>query len=246
MLIQQLRREFRAAYYDSYLGLTWKLVLPIVPVSVYVALQYAGIFHSTDDMPRVLYIVIGFTFWSLLSTVLTNTLNRLEFQGGLLKKVNVPLPVIYFSGIGQILFDFLVRSAFLLCVLLYYHEHLKLNFLLLPVLALPFFMFSFGLGVLLSFFLVFFKDLRHFISLFISYGIYASGVIFPAPKEGPLKKIFENNPIYILMEDTRHLLLGKPIENLELLIVLFAISILVFLFALNRTYLFEERIVEYL
>lgn len=246
MLKQQIRREFSSAYRDSYLGLAWKLLLPVLPVSVYVLLQYYGIFHSTSEMPRVLYIVIGFTFWSFLSSVMTNTMNRLESQSTLLRKVNVPLCVVYFSGVGQILFDFLVRSVFLILVLLYYNQYLSLHLLWLPVLIIPFFMLSFGLGVLLSFFIIFVRDLRHIVTVLLTYGVYMSGVIFPAPEVTFLKKIFEWNPIYILIDDTRRIILGMQPLNIQFFWIWCVFALVLFVFSLHRSYLLEERVTEYL
>src|SRR5688572_27430079 len=64
--------NFKASYRQSFLGIIWKIILPLVPVVVYVILQLLGLLRQNSSMAPALYVVIGMTFWQLFaSSILT-------------------------------------------------------------------------------------------------------------------------------------------------------------------------------
>jgi len=117
------------------------------------------------------------------------------------------------------------------------------GWLLLPVLGLPFVIFGFGLGILLSFFSVFSSDVKNITTIVIRYGLFLSAVIFPLPTAGFVGAIVACNPLYHMIENTRNLLVHGFLPNPTGYSACIALAAGVFLFALKKTCAMENRLV---
>ena len=117
------------------------------------------------------------------------------------------------------------------------------SWLLIPVIALPLLIFGAGIGILFSFFAVFSKDVHNVTTVLIRYGLFASAVIFPLPMDGAIGTIIGFNPMYHMVDGTRHLLVGQPLPHPLAYTVCVLAGLLVFLFAIKKTCSMEERLV---
>lgn len=240
---QYVRRDFVASYRGTFLGFFWKLILPLVPISVYIALHLLGVFSAATAMPRPLYVAVGLTLWELWAQTLLVCLNRLNSESSLLKKVRVPLSVVYLTGIGQILFDSLVRMGLLAVLLVIFEIPFSWSWLLLPILVLPLFLFGAGLGIFLSFFAVFSRDVNNVTTVVIRYGLFASAVIFPLPMQGTIGTAVRLNPLYHLVDGTRTLLVRQTLPHPLAYGICLIAALGIFLLAAKKTCSMEERLV---
>jgi len=243
LIWQYFRRDFVSSYRGTFLGVLWRIILPLVPASVYIVLQHLGVFSEVVDMPRALYVASGLAFWTLWSSSLSVTMNRPDSQSYLIKKVKVPLAVVYLTGMGQVLFDFALQMGLVIVLMLAYRTGLGWNWLLLPVLFLPVAMFGFGLGLLLSFFNPFVRDLKNVVVIILRYGLFASAVVFPLPMHGWVRLVVTANPMYHFIEGSRQILvrgdLNHPVAYFAWTTAAFAILA----FALKKIYSVEHRLV---
>ena len=243
LIWQYFRRDFVASYRGTLLGVAWKIILPLVPLSIYVFLYLVGVFRREVGMNAALYVVAGMTFWSLWAEVLSVTLNRLTSQANMVKKMKVPMMVVYLTGLGQVLFDTLVRFALLTVILILCAEQLSPWCLLMPIMALPFLFFAFGLGILLSFFAVFTRDVTNVVGIIVRYGVFVSAVIFPLPMDGRIGRIIMWNPMFHLVENTRSVIVTGSLTTPRAYAVCSVVALLLCAFAVKKACSMEERLV---
>ncbi len=244
LIWQYIRRDFVASYRGTALGVLWRIIMPLVPPSVYIFLHLLGVFRAGTGMPRALYVVAGISFWDLWATTISVTLNRLSSQAAMVKKAKVPLIVVYVTGIGQILFDAMVRFTLLVILLLAFGMPFHWTWLAIPLLAAPFVIFGFGLGVFLSFFAAFTKDVSNAVVIVIRYGLFASAVIFPLPMKGIVGRVILYNPMYHLIENTRHLIVFGRLVTPQSYWICLIIAFIIFVFTMKKTCSLEERLVS--
>jgi lipopolysaccharide transport system permease protein len=239
-------KNFRASYEQSFLRIVWKVILPLVPVSVYVALQFAGVLRGTTEMPKVLYVVVGMTYWQLFSSSLVAVMNAPQRDSAMLKKMSLPFVLFYISNVGEVVFDYLIRTLLIWCLLLYLGTGFQVSWLVLPLLFIPFVLFATGVGIFLSFFSIFFGDVKNIVDIFIRYGLFVSGVIFPIPYTTGFGSILLYNPVYVLIDSLRNYLVLGSLTNFNIVLGIFALIVLLIVFVLKRLYSLEPRLREFL
>ncbi|MCG2799839.1 MAG: ABC transporter permease, partial [Cellulomonas sp.] len=113
-----VRREIRAKYKDSALGLVWTLVRPLVMLVIYYVAVGKFLQASRNIPGFAVYIFAGLTAWGLFSDLVTNATASIVNNGGLVKKVYLPREIFPLSAAGSALFTFAVQLAILVVAML--------------------------------------------------------------------------------------------------------------------------------
>jgi lipopolysaccharide transport system permease protein len=180
------KKDFFSQYKQSGLGLLWSLILPIIPVSAYLFLGYLRVLDVRGAMPFPVYIITGMTFWLLMRDGIISGMGAIQQEKSILTKINTPLIVVILSRYGSVCANTLLRLVFLIFILFFYKIVPSLNIILIPFVLLPLICFGFGLGILLGIFNSASSDIANVSNMFLTYGMFASSVIFPMPTEGIL------------------------------------------------------------
>ncbi len=107
-------RNLRSAYRQSALGYLWIVLPPIATMLLWVYLNWTktlAIGHT--DIPYPIYVLTGTMLWQVFSDAIFCPINQLNASRSLISKVRLPHEAILISGLGVILFNFLVRLALL-------------------------------------------------------------------------------------------------------------------------------------
>jgi lipopolysaccharide transport system permease protein len=195
------KKDFFSQYKNSGMGLIWSLIMPIIPVSAYLFLGYLRVLDVRGAMPFPVYIISGMTFWQLLREGITSGMGAIQQNKDVLAKINMPFIVVILSRYGSVCANALIRLVFLSIVLFFYNLIPGPNIILIPLVLLPFVCFGMGLGIFLGIFNSANNDVGNVTNIFLTYGMFASSVIFPMPTEG-LLGLFNNLNIF------NHLIVG--------------------------------------
>ncbi len=239
-------KHFKASYQKSFLRVLWMILMPLIPVSVYIMLQQFGLLRGASETPKVIYVVVGMTFWQLFSNSLQYSMTAAAKEKAMLKKINMPFVLFHIAAMGRVIFDYLVRIVLIWVLLLGFDVSFNINWLLLPLMLVPLMMLGFTVGMFLSLFSVYFNDVENLTNIFIRYGLFASGVIFPVPKVGLLADILNMNPIFILLDNMRSLLVFSEFTNLNYFMLTIVLSVFMLIYTLKKLYVLESRMREYL
>jgi len=240
------QKNFKASYQQSFLRILWKIILPLVPVSVYVVLQELGLLKGNAEMPRVIYVVIGMTFWQLFSASLSSAMNAPEKEKAMLKKINIPFILFYLSALGTVIFDYLVRVVLIWALLIIFKTPFSLIWFTLPFLFIPLALLGSTLGIFISFFSVFVGDIKNIVDICLRYGLFASGVLFPLPSTGMLVQILNYNPVYIFLDNLRQLIVFSEFSSLKYFSIAFIGLLVATIVIFKKLYTLESRLREFL
>ncbi|HTJ74357.1 MAG TPA: ABC transporter permease [Acidimicrobiales bacterium] len=178
-------RELRGKYKRSVLGWTWSLLNPLATMLIFTVV-FA--FFLKVDPPRghpsglkvfALFLLGGLLPWNFLSNGMSGSMGALIGNSNLIKKVFFPREVLVASNVASWVVSFLLELG-VLAVALLVSGHMVLPWLV-PALLLVVIQTAFvlGVGLVLSVLNVYFRDVQHFIGIFLQIWFYATPIVYP-------------------------------------------------------------------
>jgi ABC-type polysaccharide/polyol phosphate export permease len=154
------RREVRARYKGSVLGLLWSLVTPLVMMGAY-TLVFSVLFtvFPIDHYPA--FLLTGLAVWVFFAGGLQAGTASVVANAGLLKKVAFPRAIVPLSTLTSHLVTFGVMVLVLVPVNLALVPETRTTMALLPVLLVALVVFTAGAALALSALNVYFRDVEH-------------------------------------------------------------------------------------
>ena len=182
LLAEMTRRDLTDRYSGQILGASWALIHPLATIAVF--LFIFGVVFSTKvttvDIPadHTVYMLSGLIPWLVASEVLSRAPSVIASQAALVKQVVFPLEVLPMKMVAATLPTMLIGFGGLICYVLLRFGTLPWSFLLLPLLAVVFYVFLSGVAFLLASVSIFFRDLKDLVSLYLLLGLYLAPIFY--------------------------------------------------------------------
>ncbi len=109
------RRDLRAKYKGSLLGVAWSLANPLLLMGIYVVV-FSLLWKAVDIPHYPLFLLCGLAVWVFFSASLTSAARSMLDYAELIKKVRFPRQLVAFSVVGTHLVGFVVMLAVLIVV----------------------------------------------------------------------------------------------------------------------------------
>jgi lipopolysaccharide transport system permease protein len=234
-------RNLKASYRQTALGFTWSIIRPVVPITAYVLLATLRVIASTDDMPRTVYISLGFTTWYLCVGLIKGPMKAIKSQKSILRSSQYPLIAIIAASLAQLVFETTVRIVLIVIIIF--------GFGLVPSLWSPIALLilavgclgALGIGIIAVVLNAAYPDISDVINITLRYGTFLSGVIFPIPDRGYWLRVL--NPFYTLVDSVRSSIIHGTINVDPIPFTLTMLgSILIFIFSIRLLYRMEPHL----
>jgi ABC-2 type transport system permease protein len=199
-----VKREIKARYKDSSLGLVWSLARPLIQLLIYYFAigQILGAARNTPDF--AIFVFTGLTTWGLFSEIVSGSTGSILGNGGLVKKVYLPREIFPLSTVGGAMFNFLVQLVvLLLAIVVLAHFPFGVNLLLAPLSVVMLVVFATAVGLVLSAINVYLRDTQHFVEIALLVLFWASPIVYPftfvnqALHGNWLEQLYLANPVTI-------------------------------------------------
>jgi lipopolysaccharide transport system permease protein len=174
-------RDISVRYKQTVLGVLWAVLQPVATMVIFSFIfnRMAGI-ESGDGTPYPIFLYTGQLFWQYFSGTLTSASQSLLDNAGLVQKVYFPRLVLPATAATTGLVDFVIASAILGGMMVWYGFIPSwFGVLALPVLLLTSILCAMGLGMFLAAINVKYRDVRHALPFCISILMYITPVIYP-------------------------------------------------------------------
>lgn len=245
-LLVSVRGQVASTYSQDVFGLFWSLVMPVIPMTVYMILAHVKVFNTVDSIPFVFYITSGMLVWLMMAEVIRKIMLSLKQEKAVLVTTNYPAIVAMAMRAGEVLNDTLIRLVVFFGVVFWFGIDISLQGVILFFLMLIFsFFIAFAIGVLLSVLDIVYQDTRRLVDIFLRYGIFVSSVIFPFPTDGVLGAINSFNVVNTCVTATRFLFISADIDVLTVFLTLVS-GVLLVLFSFKVLYVVEYRLRAYI
>jgi len=251
-------RELRGRYKRSALGWTWSLLNPLSTVIVF-SIVFAfflkidpPVGHPSGLHNFAMFLLCGLLPFNYLANSMNGSLDSLLSNSNLIRKVYFPREVLVVSTIGALLVTFLVELAVLGVILLLFGNMILPWIPMVLLLVAIQTVFVLGIGLMLSVFNVYFRDVKHFIGIALQALFYSAPIVYPirfveeaaTRTSFPLLRVYELNPLVRFVDAYRAVLydLRFPALSDVVYVSLWAVAMLALgLFVFNRL---DRRLAE--
>jgi lipopolysaccharide transport system permease protein len=184
--------------------------MPFVTMGTFLILNISGIINLGNlPVPYPIYGLLSISLWNLFTTGITQATSSLEGAKTIVSRINLSKSAIVVAAFLQVLIDFSVRIIILSLIYLFYRQLPPLSLFLLPILIIPIFWLTLGLGFLTALFQVVIKDTIQFVTVFINLAILLLPIMYPLPKNGILASINKYNPMVYILTVPRDLIINN-------------------------------------
>lgn len=178
-------RELRGKYKRSLLGWAWSLLNPLATMVIF-TLVFAFVLKvklPPGDPSGIrffaFFLLAGLLPWNFLSSTMSGSMGSLIGNANLIKKVYFPREVLVASSVASWLVSFLIELGVLALALLVAGYFVVPWLVPLIGLVVVQSVFVLGLGLLLSVLNVYFRDVQHFVGIFLQIWFYATPIVYP-------------------------------------------------------------------
>jgi lipopolysaccharide transport system permease protein len=197
-------RDLSARYRQSLLGYVWAFLPPIASTATFVLLNRSGVLSGGDSrIPYPAFVMIGMFLWQVFADAIASPSATVNAARAMLSKINFPRESILLSGLLLVLFNFLIRTALLIPVFVYYR--------IVPPASAPLALFGvaalvcagFSLGLLLTPAGILYTDVGNGLTIALTFWMLFTPVVYTPPSHGALAAVARMNPISPLILATR-------------------------------------------
>lgn len=199
-------KEIKARYKDSYLGIVWSLMRPIVQLAIYY-LFIGQVLGAARSIPNFAIFIFGnLVLWTLLNDTISNGTKSILTNGGLVKKIYLPREIFPITAWGSAMFNFLIQFAVLLaaCALFgAFPLHWELLYVIPALLIVTLYGVAFGLAF--AAINVYLRDTEHLVEIALMLFFWASPILYSiafahnALQGGILEFLYISNPATIAL-----------------------------------------------
>lgn len=224
LLIELVSRDVKVKYRRSVLGLMWSVLNPLLMMLVITAV-FSSIFKfNVENFPA--YYLTGSLIFGFVSESTSGSCSSIIDGASLIKKVYIPK---YIFPLEKILFAF-VNALFSLIAVAIVLVILKVpvtwTIILFPIPMIYTFVFCVGLGLILSTLNVFFRDIGHLWSVWITAWMYLTPIIYPVDiLPDFMKTVILFNPLYYYVDYFRQVILYGTVPGIEANLLCCALSL---------------------
>jgi lipopolysaccharide transport system permease protein len=236
LLLKLIWRDVVGRYRGSLIGLLWSFVTPLIMLAVY-TFVFTYVFQARwnvgEGEPRALFALVlfsGLMLHGLLAEVLNRSPSIIINNVNYVKKVVFPLELLPIVILGAALFHFAINVGVMLLAMLLMGMPLHATILLYPLVVLPLVPLTLGLGWGLAALGVFVRDIGQLIGIVTTILLFLSPIFFPLDALPPLlQKLLVLNPLTIIIENARNVLLWGEMPNWGALMIYSVVALAVFL-----------------
>jgi lipopolysaccharide transport system permease protein len=229
-------RDIKVRYKQTVLGGLWAILQPLIGTVVFGVLFTRVVSIRSNDCPYPLFAYSGLVCWTFFANALQLSSNSLAGSASLIGKTYFPRILIPLGTILALMLDMLIGFALMALLLVCYRWHVTLALLWLPIFMIGSFVAASGMGLLLSAWVVRYRDVRYVVPFFVQIAFFVTPVVYPVSyvPSGWLRILVGLNPMTGMVEGTRHAVLGVPLSwalicsSTAVSVLLFAVGLYVF------------------
>ncbi|MEG0691595.1 MAG: ABC transporter permease [Oscillospiraceae bacterium] len=227
-LQQMIARDIKKKYYKSVLGLLWTILNPLLMMLV-ITIVFSTLFkRNIGNYP--VYYMCGSLLFGFNSGSTTQSLHSMIANSALLRKIYVPKYMFVLSPIAVNLVNLFFSLIALFVVMLVTGLPFTSYLLLIPIPIVLITIFTTGVSLILSTYGVFFRDLDHLYSVFVTAWMYLTPIFYPIsiiPKK--FLFLFELNPLYHFVNIFRDLVYSGVMPSQKNLLIAVCYASITFL-----------------
>jgi ABC-2 type transport system permease protein len=206
LLSELVRTDFKLRYQGSVLGYAWSLLKPLFMFLI-LYLVFAVVFKLGDSIPNFpIYLLLGIVLWGFFTEMTQQSLVSIVGRGDLIRKIRIPRWMIIVSASVGALINLGLNLIVVMVFAFISGMDLLATGILLPIFIFEIYIFSLGLGLLLSALYVKYRDVSYIWDVFLQAGFYATPILYPLSliTNTTVQKLIFLNPLAQAIQGARN------------------------------------------
>lgn len=224
LLKTNIKKEIRGKYKNSFLGVLWSFLNPLLQIAVY-ALVFPFILKNTQDN-YVIFLCCGLIPWAFFSTTISRSAFTMVENGNIIKKVYFPREILPISVVTSETVNFLISTIIIIVFVIFGGIGLSKYIMLYPIVLLAQYLLLIAISLILSSISIYIRDLQHLIGVALQLLFYAAPIVY-TPESIPeqFKWILKCNPMTYIISGYRNIFYNQTMIELKPLLILIGCSV---------------------
>ncbi|MEB3355884.1 MAG: ABC transporter permease [Synechococcales bacterium] len=204
---QLTKREIAAQYRESFLGIAWALIPPIVTAAGLTFASNAKVINvGATDIPYPAYVMFSMVLWQTFSECIMLPMQKVGAAKMMLAKIHFSREALIISAVGQVLFNFAFKLLLIIGMFLWFRIPVTPSILIAPVALIHLIVLGIAVGTLLAPLNALYQDFQRMMQLAIATWLFLTPVVYPPPQgDGFFGLLVKLNPVSPLLVTTREL-----------------------------------------
>jgi lipopolysaccharide transport system permease protein len=199
-------RDLSAQYRQSFLGIFWAFVPPIVAALGLTLASKAQVLNiGATDIPYPAYVMFSMALWQTFVESLNGPILAVVAAKPMLARINFPREAIILAQLGQVGFNFAIKLILIVGLFLWFRIPVAGTVVLAPVALVHLIALGTATGLLLAPLGALYEDVTRGLTLAISAWLFFTPVIYPPPQAGLFAQVVRWNPVTPLLGTIREL-----------------------------------------
>lgn len=219
LLKNNVKKEIRGKYKNSFLGILWSFLNPLLQILVY-AIVFPLILRNTQEN-YVIFVCCGLIPWSFWATTINRSTYTLIENGDIIKKVYFPREILPISIVTSEAVNFLISTIIILGFVIFGGLGISKYIIFYPLILLAQYLLLIAISFIVSSITVYFRDLQHLIGVALQLLFYAAPVVYSAENipEG-YEWILQYNPMTYIINAYRDIFYNQTMIEVKPLLFL--------------------------
>jgi lipopolysaccharide transport system permease protein len=210
------KRELQLRYKQSFFGVSWAVLQPLVLAFIF-ALVFGVLINSdTEGLPPAVFMVAGLVPWRFFSQSVMLGAGSLVLDADLISKVYFPRIAIPLAKALSLVIDLALAFVVVIVVGLIYGEAISSDVWLVPAFVALGLITTFAISSLFAAVNVKYRDVQLVMPMVVQVLFFLTPVVYPASAyiHGNWKYLYAINPMSSVLEGVRWAIFATPAPSL--------------------------------
>ena len=225
LLKTSVKKEIRGKYKNSFLGVLWSFLNPLLQIIVY-AIFFQMILKNPQENYSI-FICCGLIPWTFFSAAISRSAFTMVENGNILKKVYFPREILPISIVTSEAVNFLISTIIIIAFVIFGGLGISKYIIFYPIVLIAQYILLIAISLIVSSISVYIRDLQHLIGVALQLLFYATPIVYSSetiPTE--FHWILNINPMTYIINAYRDIFYNQTMIDVGSLLGLILISII--------------------
>ncbi|RAM53249.1 MAG: ABC transporter permease [Hapalosiphonaceae cyanobacterium JJU2] len=199
-------RDISAQYRQSFLGIVWAFLPPIVMAISFTLANNAQVINvGKTDIPYPAYVMFSTALWQTFVEALNGPIQAVTVAKPMLARVNFPREALILAKLGEVFFNFAIKVILIVALFIFFRVSVSWTVILTPVALIHLVLLGTFIGILLAPFGILYQDVSKGLTLVTGFWLFLTPVVYEIPSDGIFRFLVKLNPVTPLLVTTREL-----------------------------------------
>ncbi|MBQ5333684.1 MAG: ABC transporter permease [Oscillospiraceae bacterium] len=241
-----ISRDLKVKYRRSVLGFLWSILNPLL-MALVMNMVFSRLFRFQVEYFATYYL-IGSLIFNFVVECTSGSLMSVIYAAPLIKKVYIPKYIFPMEKCAFAFINMLFGTFAVVVVMVIQGVPFTANIFLFIIPMLYALVFAFGLGLVLAALTVFFRDVEHLYSVWVTIWMYLTPIIYPEElvASTSIATVMKCNPMYYYVHMLRSVVMYGTLPSLNEHIICIAFSLMMLVLGLGLFKKVQDKFILYI